>query len=101
MKFVVKECLSTRLRELPPAAASIDSVLFGRLLFDFSPEGFGEDSSRAERPEAEPHAGFGAAPANYRMKLQRSPQIALVNNSRPGLSSVRSGPKPKRLLRPR
>jgi hypothetical protein len=41
------------LRELPPqSAASLDDILFGRLLFDFFRERFGEDSSRTGIPEA-------------------------------------------------
>jgi len=60
----------------PAVAASLDGVLFGKLLFDFSRERFGEDSSRAGRPEAAPHAGSGATSAIYRMKSQRSSPIA-------------------------
>ena len=47
MKFVVKECLSAGFLSLLPGAPSLDGVLFGKLLFDFSRERFGEDSSRA------------------------------------------------------
>ena len=81
----------------PAGAASLDGVLFGRLLFDFSRERFGEDSSRAERPEAEPHAGSGAASAIYRMKSQRSSPIALVNNSRHGVCNVATRPEAETL----
>jgi hypothetical protein len=33
-------------------AASLDGILFGKLLFDFFRERFGEDSSRTRIPEA-------------------------------------------------
>ena len=56
MKFVVKEGLSAGFVSFLAGAASLDGVLFGKLLFDFSPERFGEDSSRTGIPEAAPHA---------------------------------------------
>ena len=80
MKFVVKECLSIGFAGFPAGAASLDGVLFDKLLFDFSRERFGEDSSRAD-DRSGPHAGSGATSAIYRAKSQRSPPIALVNNS--------------------
>jgi hypothetical protein len=52
MKFVVKEYLSSGLVSFPAGAASLDGVLFGKLLFDLSRERFGEDSSRTGIPEA-------------------------------------------------
>ena len=52
MKFVVKECLSAGFASLLRGAPSLDGVLFGKLLFDFSRERFGEDSSRTGIPKA-------------------------------------------------
>jgi hypothetical protein len=75
--------------------------LFGKLLFDFSRERFGEDSSRTEIPEAVPHVRSGATSAIYRVKSQRSPPIALVNNSERGVCNARRASTPKRLLRRR
>jgi hypothetical protein len=69
--------------------ASLDGILFGKLLFDFSRERFGEDSSRAGRPEAVPQARSGATTAIYRVKSQRSSPIALVNNSKHGVFNTR------------
>jgi hypothetical protein len=73
MKFVVKECLSAGFLSLLAGAASLDGVLFGKLLFDFSPERFGEDSSRTGLPEAVPHVRSGATSTIYRVKSPRSP----------------------------
>jgi len=56
MKFVVKECLSAGFVSFLAGVASLDGVLFGKLLFDFSRERFGEDSSRTGIPEAATHA---------------------------------------------
>jgi hypothetical protein len=39
MKFVVKECLSAGFVSFRRGAASLDGVLFGKLLFDFSRNG--------------------------------------------------------------
>jgi len=60
MKFVVKEYLSAGFATCPADAASLDGVLFGKLLFDISREPFGEDSSRTGPPEAVPHVRSGA-----------------------------------------
>ncbi|MCK1518124.1 hypothetical protein IVB22_37730 [Bradyrhizobium sp. 190] len=73
MKFVVKECLSPGFVSFLRGCGSLDGVLFGKLLFDFSRERFGEDSSRAGRPEAVPHIRSGATSAIYRVKSLRSP----------------------------
>jgi len=89
MKFVVKECLSTGFAGFSAGVASLDGILFGKLLFDFSRERFGEDSSRAGRPEAVPPARSGATSAIYRVKSQRSPLIVLVNNSKHGVLNAR------------
>jgi hypothetical protein len=75
--------------------------LFDKLLFDFSRERFGEDSSRAGLPEAVPQVRSGATSAIYRVKSQRSPPIVLVNNSERGVGNARSASTPKRLLRRR
>jgi hypothetical protein len=54
------------------STASLDGVLFGKLLFDFSRERFGEDSSRIGLPEAVPHVGSGATSAIYRVKSRHT-----------------------------
>jgi hypothetical protein len=69
MKFVVKESLSAGFELASAGAASIDGVLFGKLLFDFSRERFGEDSSRTGIPEAAARRRSGSTSAIYRMKL--------------------------------
>jgi len=74
MKFVVKECLSAGFASLLGGAASLDGVLFGKLLFDFSRERFGEYSSRAGLPEAVPQARSGATSAIYRVNRSIRPR---------------------------
>jgi hypothetical protein len=54
MKFVVKECLNAGCRASSAGAASLDGILFNKLLFDFSRKRFGEDSRRTGLPEAVP-----------------------------------------------
>jgi hypothetical protein len=68
MKFVVKECLSARFVSFLRGTASLDGVLFGKLLFDFSRERFGEDSSRTGIPKAAAHTRSGSTSAIYRVK---------------------------------
>ena len=68
MKFVVKECLSAGFVSFLAGVASLDGVLFGKLLFDFSRERFGEDSSRTEIPEAPAEVRSGSTSAIYRVK---------------------------------
>jgi hypothetical protein len=67
MKFVVKECLSARFVSFL-RGYGLDGVLFGKLLFDFSRERFGEDSSRTEIPKAAAHTRSGSTSAIYRVK---------------------------------
>jgi hypothetical protein len=98
MKFVVKECLSTGFARFLGACGSLDGVLFGKLLFYIPREPFGEDSSRTGLPEAAPHMRSGATSAIYRVNSQRSPPIALVNNSERGVVNARPASAPKRLL---
>jgi hypothetical protein len=73
--------------------------LFGKLVFDIPRERFGEDSSRTGPPEAAPHVRSGATSTIYRVKSQRSPPTALVNNSKRGVANARPASAPKRLLR--
>jgi hypothetical protein len=100
MKFVVKECLSIGFAHFRRGCGHLDGVLFGKLLFDFFRERFGEDSSRAGRPEAVPQVRSGATSAIYRAKSQRSLPIALVNNSKRVVCNARPASTPKRLPRP-
>jgi len=100
MKFVVKECLSTDFVSFLRGCASLDGILFGTLLFDFSRKRFGEDSSRTVRPEAVALARSGATSAIYRAKSQRLPPIALVNNSERGVCDAPPGSTPESSLRP-
>jgi hypothetical protein len=58
--------------------ASLDGVLFGTLLFDFSRERFGEDSSRTGIPKAAAHTRSGSTSAIYRVKSPHTSRIALV-----------------------
>jgi hypothetical protein len=95
MKFVVKECLSAGFRASSAGAASLDGILFGKLLFDFSRKRFGEDSSRSGRPEAAALTRSSTRSAIYRVKSQRSPPIALVNNSERGVCDARAGSPPE------
>jgi hypothetical protein len=74
MKFVVKECLSAGFSSCSAGAPSLDGVLFGKLLFDFSRKRFGEDSSRTGLPEALPHARSGATSAIYCVKSHHTDQ---------------------------
>jgi len=100
MKFVVKECLNAGCRASSAGAASLDGILFDKLLFDFSRKRFGEDSSRTVRPEAVALARSGATSAIYRVKSQRLPPIALVNNSERGVCDAPHGSTPESSLRP-
>jgi hypothetical protein len=78
MMFVVKECLSAGLVSFSAGAASLDGVLFGKLLFDISRERFGEDSSGTGIPEATAHAQCNSASAIYRVKSPHTSRVALV-----------------------
>ncbi|MDE5455104.1 hypothetical protein GWE18_20100 [Bradyrhizobium sp. CSA112] len=55
--------------------------MFGKLLFDFSPEGFGEDSSRTGVPEAMVHAPIRFDIGDLSREIAAYDPIALVNNS--------------------
>ncbi|WOH67771.1 hypothetical protein [Bradyrhizobium sp. BWA-3-5] len=69
MKFVVKECLSVGLPELPAAgAASVDVALFGTLPIDFSRQRFGEDSSHTEIPKVSADGQLAATSTIYPTK---------------------------------
>jgi hypothetical protein len=96
MKFVVKECLNAGCRASSAGAASLDGILFNKLLFDFSRKRFGEDSRRTGLPEAVPHVRSGATSVIYHVKSQHSLPIALVNSSERGVCHARPGSTPKR-----
>jgi len=71
MKFVVKECLSAGFVSFLAGVASLDGVLFGKLLFDFSRERFGEDSSRTGIPKATANSQSRSTSPLYRKKRLR------------------------------
>jgi hypothetical protein len=74
MKFVVKECLSAGFASFHRGAIGLDGVLFGKLLFDFSRQRFGEDSSRAGRSEATANSQSRSTSALYRKKRRHGAQ---------------------------